>query len=760
MQFIKFVGTSEIIVIALFALLSPEPRIEDILSAYQEQVQYNGLTISYPLDDTVFPPEIVSPTFHWKDSNSKSDTWLITVKFQDDKGRMNFLTHSQQWKPEPRYWEMIKKRSLEKKAEVTILGVNRAAPAKILSGSRILIKTSKDEVGAPLFYREVNLPFVDAVKDPSHIRWRFGPISSEQQPPVILENLPVCGNCHSFCNSARTMAMDVDYANSKGSYVITRVAEQMVLATSDIITWNDYRKEDDEQTFGLLSQISPDGRYVVSTVKDKSVFVPMPPLAFSQLFFPVKGILCVYDTQTRTFRSLPGADDPQYVQSNPTWSPDGKYIVFARADAYDLRDTEGKGKVLLTREECKEFTEDGKPFLFDLCRIPFNNGRGGEPEPLKGASNNGVSNFFAKYSLDGKWIVFCKARSYMLLQPDSELYIIPAEGGEARRLQCNTTRMNSWHSWSPNSKWLVFSSKASSAYTQLYLTHIDEQGNSTPAILLDRLTAPDRAANIPEFVNAAPSAIKKIREGFLNDYSFVRAGNEFYRYGESDNAIEEYRNALELNPNNAEAHQKLGFLLYHAKSLYKEGLAHSYKAIQLDPRNARAHNDVGMALLHQRKYDEAIKHLSTTLQLMPKGLDTQYNLVDMRYNLGNAFLLKGDSREAAVSLSEAVRLDPNHAQARYRLALALADQGEFEEALRHYSKAVKLKPDVDTSAALHYLLAIHHAQARRFREAISSAERALELARAAGEIQFAERIMEQLEIFKQVNNSLKESDFR
>src|ERR1017187_6838874 len=89
----------------------------------------------------------------------------------------------------------------------------------------------------------------------------------------------------------------------------------------------------------------------------------------------------------------------------------------------------------------------------------------------------------------------------MLLQPDSALYIIPAEGGEARRLKCNTARMNSWHSWSPNSRWLVFSSKANSPYTQLFLTHIDEQGESSPPVVLANFTAPDRAANIPEFVN-------------------------------------------------------------------------------------------------------------------------------------------------------------------------------------------------------------------------------------------------------------------
>jgi len=641
----QVMGVSVVVVavVILIALYVPGPRIDNILALYRDDAEYNSLTIRYPLNETLFPPEIVPPTFHWQDANSTSDTWLITIKFQDDDERMNpvrnskrgenasqkakisngmnFLVRESQWTPKTKHWETIKKRSLEKQAMVTILGVNHRSRGKILSAGRVSFKTSKDPVGAPLFYREVNLPFVDAVKDPSDIRWRFGDISSPKQPPVVLENLPVCGNCHSFSADGKVLAMDVDYANSKGSYVITRIAEQMLLATSDIITWNDYRKEDEEQTFGLLSQVSPDGRFVVSMVKDKSVFVPMPPLAFSQLFFPVKGILCVYDTQTRTFQSLPGADDPQYVQGNPTWSPDGKYIVFARTKAYDLKHTKGMGKVLLTREECKEFTEEGKPFLFDLYRISFNDGKGGKPEPIKGASANGMSNFFAKYSPDGKWIVFCKAKSYMLLQPDSELYIIPAEGGKPRRLRCNTTRMNSWHSFSPNGKWLVFSSKENSAYTQLFLTHIDEDGSSTPAVLLSHFTSPDRAANIPEFINNKPYAIRKIHEKFLNDYSFVRAGNEFFKAGETDNAIEEYNNALELNPNNAEAHIKLGFLFYNVKQMHKEGMEHYYKAIQLNPDDPRIHHDLGMALLHQRKFDEAVKHLSEALRRMPDGLD-------------------------------------------------------------------------------------------------------------------------------------------
>jgi tricorn protease-like protein len=158
-----------------------------------------------------------------------------------------------------------------------------------------------------------------------------------------------------------------------------------------------------------------------------------------------------------------------------------------------------------------------KPFQYNLYRTPFNNGDGGIAEPLEGASNNGMSNYLARYSPDGHWIVFCRAKNFMLLQPDSELYIMPAEGGKARRLRCNTARMNSWHSFSPNGKWLVFASKVYSDYTQLLLTHIDENGCSTPAVLLEHLTAKNRAANIPEFVNAKPQAIVKIHKQFLHE---------------------------------------------------------------------------------------------------------------------------------------------------------------------------------------------------------------------------------------------------
>ncbi len=550
---------------------------QKILTSLARAVPPSQLVIEYPLDGTLFPPDISAPAVRWKDGDARSDLWLVTIEFADGQGRSNDFTAQAQWRPPPRVWEEIKSRSREAPAVVTVVGLQRRASSQALSAGRVTIQTSSDGVDAPLFYREVNLPFADAVRDPSAIRWRFGTVSAVEPPPVVLENLPVCGNCHSFSVDGAVLGMDIDYANDKGSYAIAAVHPSMTLDKSVIITWSDYKRDEKEPTFGLLSQVSPDGRFVVSTVKDESVFVPKPGLDFSQLFFPVKGILCVYDRQTGTFQSLPGADDPKLAQSNPTWSPDGKYIVFAATEAHKVRQPGDQRKVLLSPEDCREFLVDGKPFQFNLYRIPFNEGKGGQAEPIVGASFNGKSNFFPRYSPAGKWIVFCQAQNYMLLQPDSELYVIPAQGGEARRLRANTRRMNSWHSFSPNGKWLVFSGKPDSAYTRLYLTHIDEQGESTPPVVLDRLTAPDRAANIPEFVKAAPTAIRRIREQFIDDVSYARAAWECFKSGDVEGTVRQARKALDLNPRNSDALHCLG-LAFFGHGQYEEAIRYLSEA--------------------------------------------------------------------------------------------------------------------------------------------------------------------------------------
>ena len=219
---------------------------------------------------------------------------------------------------------------------------------------------------------------------------------------------------------------------------------------------------------------------------------------------------------------------------------------------------------------------EGKPFKFDLYRIPFNDGKGGKPEPLAGASFNGKSNFFPKYSPDGKWIVFCRAENYMLLQPDSELYIIPAEGGQARRLRANTKRMNSWHSFSPNGKWLVFSGKPDSPYTRLYLTHIDEQGR--------------------EHARRGPGPSDRVRPGRQHPGIRQRRPLRDPRISASGSST--------ISPTSAAAWEFL------KSNDYEGAERQARKALELNPRNADALHHLGLALFGRGQYDEAIQCLS------------------------------------------------------------------------------------------------------------------------------------------------------
>jgi tetratricopeptide (TPR) repeat protein len=685
--------------VGVFFLRGTGVDTQSVLESLARATPPGRLVIEYPLEGTLFPPEISVPAFRWKDEDARADLWLVTIEFADGRERINDFARQSEWRPEPPVWEEIKSRSRQTPAVVTVIGVgaNHHSPWQVLSVGRVTIKTSSDPVGAPLFYREVNLPFADAVKDPSTIRWRFGAISSVEPPPVVLENLPVCGNCHSFSVDGAVLGMDIDYANDKGSYAIAQVGESMTFDKNVIITWSDYQKDEKEPTFGLLSQVSPDGRFVVSTVKDESVFVPKPGLDFSQLFFPVKGILCVYDRQTGTFQALPGADDPKLVQSNPAWSPDGKYIVFAATEVHKIRQPGDQRKVLLSPAECREFLVEGRPFQFNLYRIPFNEGKGGQPEPLAGASFNGKSNFFPKYSPDGKWIVFCQAQNYMLLQPDSELYIIPAAGGEARRLRANTKRMNSWHSFSPNGKWLVFSGKPDSAYTRLYLTHIGEQGESTPPVVLDRLTAPDRAANIPEFVNAAPTAIGQIREQFIDDVSYARAAWECFKSSDLDGTERHARRALALNPKNGDALHCLG-LAFFGRQQYEEAVRYLSEAAQAKPGGGEIQADLGAVLVAANRLEEGIRHLRQAIELAP-------DVHEAYFNLGLAEFRRGNKSEALRCWLRMTELEPRNYEAHRSVAALLEEQGNLDQAVEHYRQAAWLKPD-DAMTLVHFGVAL------------------------------------------------------
>ena len=260
-------------------------QIPDILAGIDDNRYYPELDILNPYNGTIFPRDIASPKFMWNDEYSTSTKWLVTIGFKNNSNMIYLLTDKNEWTPGRHIWELIKAKSLEKEAIITIIGINSERSLEIRSRSSIIISTSKDEVGAPIFYKQVPPHFAYAYKHPELSRWLLGDISSYGDPPIVLERLPICGNCHSFSRDGKIFGMDIDYENDKGAYVLTETRERMELSGDDFITWNDFPKPQGTINMGLFSRISPDGNYVVSTVNERNFMALIRDLDFSQLFF-------------------------------------------------------------------------------------------------------------------------------------------------------------------------------------------------------------------------------------------------------------------------------------------------------------------------------------------------------------------------------------------------------------------------------------------------------------------------------------------
>ena len=716
-----------------------------------EEGKLASLAIDYPRDETIFPPEIVPPTFLWHEPADEADTWLIEVAFESESGQIYVLSRgnpppvgridpeciaksneiyrptpyqasARSWTPDGDLWTVIKQRSVELLATVTILGFNSAEPAKALSRGRITVTTSKDPVGAPIFYRDVPLapsqtktgvikPLDDAVV--TLIAWRLRDVSMPESR-LLLTDVPRCTNCHSFSADGKTLGMDLDGPQAgKGAYIIAQTAEHMAIDKEHVINWNNFPgKPEDHDSIGFLSQISPHGQYAVTTLNEEVYVCNFLDYRFLQVFYPTRGILAYYSRETGRIKALPGADDPKYVHCDAVWSPEGEYLVFARAEA---KDAYPENVRLAERANGPLET----PIQYGLYRIPFNGGRGGEPERIAGASDNGMSNHFPKVSPDGKWIVFVKCRNGQLMRPDSKLWIVPAVGGSARLMRCNTWRMNSWHSFSPNGRWLVFSSKANTPYTEMFLTHIDSEGNDSPAILIPNSTAANRAVNIPEFLNLPYDGMLSITMPAVDYRKYLVRGAAMAKKGKLDEAIAEFNMAvmiksdclegrvnaavilieqgkldeatdrlnkvLELDPNHGPAHVSLGVILGKRRML-EQAMAHFDTALKLDPDNSPAHANMARALQAKGMLEEATAHFRAA-----SDLDLEDPLG--HFLLANVLLARRMVEEAVEHLEKAVEIDPRFVNAHLMLGNALAAQGTFDTASAQFQKAIAIDPD-------------------------------------------------------------------
>lgn len=228
-------------------------------------------------------------------------------------------------------------------------------------------------------------------------------------------------------------------------------------------------------------------------------------------------------------------------------------------------------------------------------------------------------------------------------------------------------------------------------------------------------------------------------------------GYAWYRLGRYEGARSEHLAAVRLSPNFAAARANLGADLL-ALGQIDEAVA-IYRALPPSARYAEAHDSLGTALMKLGRMDEAVREYQEAIGLNPRVAGTHNNLgmawerrgqIDRAVaeyaealrlqpdaarthdNLGFVLQRTGHPDDAMAHFSEAVRLDPGYAPAHYNLANGLLDKGRVEEAITHYRRAIALEPG-GGSAEAHNNLGVAFMQTGRTQEGIAELRQAVRI---------------------------------
>ena len=223
--------------------------------------------------------------------------------------------------------------------------------------------------------------------------------------------------------------------------------------------------------------------------------------------FDSESDLIAYDVEKNEVTNIENA--PDEMECFPFWAPDGRTLYYCSAH-FEYSDTvTDKGKEFITR------TEDAK---YNLYKKSFNpeTMQFGPREPVFFADSIGKSATLPRISPDGRYLMFTLAPYgiFHIWHHDADLWMTDLKTGEVRNMEeINSDDTESYHSWSSNGRWVVFSSRRYDGnYTRPFIAHIDSDGRGSKPFEIP-CANPDyhrqllKSYNVPEFMRG-PVTIK------------------------------------------------------------------------------------------------------------------------------------------------------------------------------------------------------------------------------------------------------------
>ena len=215
--------------------------------------------------------------------------------------------------------------------------------------------------------------------------------------------------------------------------------------------------------------------------------------------FDTKSDLIAYDLEKNEVTNI--ENDPNELECFPFWAPDGKTLYFCSAH-FEYKDTIDPGKEFLMRTEEAKYNLYKKPFNPETLQF-------GPRELVYAADSMDVSATFPRISPDGRYLMFTQAQYgiFHIWHHDADLWLLDLKTGETRCMdEINSNDTESYHSWSSNGRWVIFSSRRYDGnYTRPFIAHIDKNGRGSKPFELPWAN-PDyhrqlmKCYNIPEFM--------------------------------------------------------------------------------------------------------------------------------------------------------------------------------------------------------------------------------------------------------------------
>ena len=280
-----------------------------------------------------------------------------------------------------------------------------------------------------------------------------------------------CINCHNFCNySTENMLFHVRSMHGGTVMIEGDKAHKVQIKDSSIIS------------SGVYPSWHPSTELVAFSTNQTGQAFHLYHSEKVEVMDMASDLL-LYDVKKNEVSHILKSN--RYMETFPNWSPDGKYLYYCSARVPDDIDLSLPDSI-----KSYHFVGNYQNMHYNLMRMSFNPQERtfGKPEVVVDAAGKKRSITFPRVSPDGRYVLYAQGNygQFHIWHKSSDLWVKDLETDTCYTLrQANSSDVESYHSWSSNGRWIVFSSRRMDKnYTRPYIAYFDKEGKAHKAFVL------------------------------------------------------------------------------------------------------------------------------------------------------------------------------------------------------------------------------------------------------------------------------------